>query len=163
VPSMADVESEAVVVRRAGACESIFVFRWEPLGGGVVLLDSSGSVLDTQHYPMAKTLTMLGPDRLSFYYLAGRGSGHWEERFVVLCSMGSRFWIDCLDIPSRVDWTFYGSDTPNASEAGLDWQYRASITVRGDSVIVRPTLETGTPSRPRTVRRSLGTTVHVLP
>lgn len=162
------VEFNIIAVPTSLACYAAVALRWDGgLGGAIAVLTPSLALSYLMDYPGVHDLRRAGANRIAFSYVAGHGSGGREERFVVLCSFGTLFWQECLDVVTLDERRLWDASSRSRGPRGLAVRASATVKIRGDKVwthrrfawaIIDENVETG-----RWHSRDLGSTVYALP
>jgi hypothetical protein len=73
---------------------------------------------------------------VGFAFTAERGTGVLESRFVVYCALRDDVFAKCLDVMTDRALTVAGYPPDDSMAAGIVMNQRATVAVRGDSVLV---------------------------
>jgi hypothetical protein len=148
-----DVAFDETTVVTGGRCQHVVAARLDGgVGGAVIIADSGGRIALANRYSGAQLVRSVGHGSVAFTYVAGRGAGRFqpwrEDRFVVLCAFGTRYWIECVDLEQRRSF-----ETVLAGQGGLAVEREAAIRLLGDTIVVESQLRWREYSNVGVVRR----------
>jgi hypothetical protein len=154
------LEADRAAVLVGKKCVTVVTLNWDgELNGGLVFLDSKGDVIAAESYHGARAPKAAGTGRLLFVYTATKGSGMYESRYAVLCSLDPATWIECFDTPARKLDIVSGTE----SEAGMMLEQRATAVVQGDTLILHRSVAIQHPGDVRPRVKDLGSSRVRLP
>jgi len=120
------------------SCVQVVALDWDgELGGGVLVLDVKGGVLDAEtEYPGARAVVAAGRGRVAFTYTAVKGSGVYDAEHVVLCPLSRDAWVECFrttaDRLARVS----GVGPSDTAAFGMMMEQFGELHVVGDTAVI---------------------------